>query len=74
MAKTKTSEIAQRTEAELRAEVSALREQLFKLRWQAAAGQVENPMKIRHVRKDIARNLTVLRQRELAARRGGETS
>jgi large subunit ribosomal protein L29 len=40
-----------------------LKEQLFKLRFQKATGQVENPVKIRLVRKDIARVLTVLAER-----------
>jgi large subunit ribosomal protein L29 len=40
-----------------------LKEQLFKLRFQQATGQVENPVKIRLVRKDIARVLTVLAER-----------
>ena len=48
---------------ELDAEIRQLREQLFKLRWQAASGQTENPNKIRAVRRDIARHLTVLRER-----------
>lgn len=51
---------------ELLAKVRELREQLFKLRWQAAGGQAENPRKIRMVRREIAAHLTLLRERELA--------
>ena len=43
-----------------------LREQLFKLRWQAVNGQAENPRKIREVRRDVARHLTVLNERAAA--------
>ena len=50
----------EKSAAALEGEVMELREQLFKLRWQAAMGQVENPNKVRAVRKAIARNLTVL--------------
>jgi len=40
---------------------------LFTLRLQKATGQLENPMKIREVRKDVARLKTASRQAELAA-------
>ena len=56
---------------ELTAEVRSLREQLFKLRWQATAGQIENPNKIRTVRRDIARHLTVRREQAGAAETTG---
>ena len=45
---------------DLKSEVRQMREQLFKLRWQAINGQAENPRKIREVRRDIARYRTVL--------------
>ena len=51
---------------ELRTKVRQLREQLFKLRWQAVSGQAENPRKIREVRRDVARHLTVLNERAAA--------
>jgi large subunit ribosomal protein L29 len=47
-------------------EENALREQLFKLRFQAATGQLESASRVRGVRKDIARVLTILREMELA--------
>ena len=56
---------------ELRTQVRQMREQLFKLRWQAASGQAENPRKIREVRRDIARHLTVLNQRADAQKAQG---
>ena len=55
------------TAEELSSKVRQMREQLFKLRWQAASGQTENPKKIREVRRDIARHLTALQQRSAAS-------
>ena len=60
--------IRDKDEPTLAAEVRELEEQLFKLRWQASMGQIENPNKIREVRKTIARNLTVLGEKSRAAR------
>lgn len=51
--------------AELEKKVDNLKEELFNLRFQMATGQLENPMKIKEIRKDIARAKTVLREREL---------
>jgi len=48
---------------ELNQKLSTLEEQLFKLRFQKSTGQIEDPTKIRTVRKDIARVLTVLNER-----------
>ena len=48
---------------ELRARERDLREQLFKLRFQRATGRVENPMKMRQVRREIAQILTLLHAR-----------
>lgn len=50
---------------ELEKKVDNLKEELFNLRFQMATGQLENPMKIKEIRKDIARAKTVLREREL---------
>ena len=46
-------------------EVSGLKEELFSLRFQLATGQLENPMRIREVKKTIARIKTVQREVEL---------
>ena len=51
--------------AELEKKVDKLKEELFNLRFQMATGQLENPMKIKEIRKDIAKAKTVLREREL---------
>ncbi len=53
------------TTAELEKKVDNLKEELFNLRFQMATGQLENPMKIKEIRKDIAKAKTVLREREL---------
>ena len=52
---------------ELVIKISDLKDELFKLRFQLATGQLENPMTIRDVRRTIARVKTVLRERELKA-------
>jgi large subunit ribosomal protein L29 len=59
----KARELREKSIEELRRSEADLREQLFKLRFQKAAGQIENPVKIRLVRKDIARVQTILAQR-----------
>ncbi len=48
-----------------------LREDLFKLRMRAAVSEIENPSRIRKLRRDIARIHTVRRQLELGAGAGG---
>jgi large subunit ribosomal protein L29 len=56
-------ELRDRSPDELRKTLSDLEQQLFKLRFQKSTGQIENPQKIREVRKDIARVLTVIGER-----------
>ena len=53
-----------KSELELRNRERDLREQLFKLRFQRATGQMENPMKMRQVRREIAQIETLLHERE----------
>lgn len=47
--------------------VHQLKEELFHLRCQLALGRIENPMRIRQVRRDVARARTILREKELGA-------
>jgi len=61
----KASEIREKTEQELNEELRELKSELFKLRFQHATNQLDNPMKLRDVRKSIARVKTVIREREL---------
>ncbi len=48
---------------ELKEKLSQLREELFNLRFQKTIHKLENPMRIRQVKKDIARILTILREK-----------
>ena len=61
----KAPTIRERSPEELTKTLSDLEEQLFKLRFQKSTGQIENPVKIREVRKDIARVLTVINERRV---------
>ena len=63
----KASEIRKLSPKELDAKLLELKDELFKLRFQQAINQLENPMRINAVKKDIARVKTVIRERELKA-------
>jgi len=62
----KISKINEMSSPDLTKELEELKKELFKLRFSLATNGLDNPMKIKEVRKDIARIKTVLRQRELA--------
>ncbi|MDI3529731.1 MAG: large subunit ribosomal protein [Thermoanaerobacter sp.] len=64
----KAREIRELTNEELLQKLSELKAELFNLRFQLATGQLDNPMRIRDVRKTIARIKTILRERELGIR------
>lgn len=61
----KLSEIREKSVAELNEELIALKEELFRLRFQHATNQLENPLKLRSVKREIARVKTIIREREL---------
>ena len=61
----KAKEIRQMSEKELNAQLTELKTELFNLRFQLATGQLDNPLRIKSVRKDIARVKTIVREREL---------
>jgi large subunit ribosomal protein L29 len=61
----KANDLRNLTTAEIEQNAMSLKEELFNLRFQLATGQLENPARIREVRKAIARAKTVLREREL---------
>jgi large subunit ribosomal protein L29 len=63
----KVREIRDLGELELMERLESLKEELFNLRFQLATGQLDNPMRIKQVRHEVARILTVLREREMAA-------
>ena len=58
------------TEAELNAELLKMKKDLFNLRFQHVTGQLENPIKIRETKRDIARVKTIIREKELAKVQG----
>lgn len=61
----KAKEIRQMSGNELDARLLELKTELFNLRFQLATGQLDNPLSIKLVRKDIARVKTILKEREL---------
>ena len=61
----KAKEIHEMTDDELISKLAGLKQELFNLRFRHATGQLENPMVIGAVKKDIARVKTVIREREL---------
>ena len=58
-------EIRQNTLPELNEQLTKLKEELFNLRFQLAINQLDNPMRIGAVKKDIARVKTVIRENEI---------
>lgn len=63
----KINEIRDLSASELDTKLAGLKEELFNLRFQMATGQCENPMKIREIKKSIARIKTIQRQNEINA-------
>jgi len=61
----KASEIREKTQDELQKELTELKSELFKLRFQLVTNQLENPMKLKDVKRSIARVKTIMREREL---------
>ncbi len=61
----KATEIRELTVEELQEKLKTLKEELFNLRFQLAINQLDNPMRIKAVKKDIARVLTVIREQQL---------
>ena len=61
----KASEVRDLTTAELESKLKDLKAELFNLRFQLAINQLDNPMRISAVKKDIARVQTVLRENEI---------
>ncbi|MGN0753564.1 MAG: 50S ribosomal protein L29 [Aristaeellaceae bacterium] len=62
----KANEFVSMSKEQLTATVAELKKELFTLRFQLATGQLQNTMQITAVKRDIARALTVLRQKEQA--------
>jgi large subunit ribosomal protein L29 len=64
---TRVAELRDLGDAELFERLESDKEELFNLRFQLATGQLDNPMRIKQVRHEVARILTVLREREAEA-------
>jgi large subunit ribosomal protein L29 len=69
---TRPAELRDLPDEELVARLDSSKEELFNLRFQLATGQLDNPMRIKAVRHDIARIMTELTERQLAAPEGEE--
>lgn len=69
MKSTELSAMREKTRDELVEELSALKAELFKLRFQHATSQLDNPMKLKYVKNNIAVVKTVIRERELGIKR-----
>ena len=63
----KAKELRDLTYEELVKKEKDLREELFNMRFRLATGQLDNPMTIKNLKKDMARVKTVIRQKELQA-------
>ena len=61
------NKIREMSDKELNAELIKLKKDLFNLRFQHVTGQLENPLKLREIKKDIARVKTIIREKELTA-------
>ncbi len=61
--KSNVREMRDMSQEELTAKAVELKKELFNLRFQQAMGQIENPMRLRTLRKDIAKTKTVLKEK-----------
>ena len=59
------NKIREMTDVELSAELDKMKQELFNLRFQHVTGQLENPVKMREVKRNIARVKTIIREKEL---------
>ena len=64
----KANEVRKMSSAELENKLNDLKKDLFNLRLQHATNQLDNPIKIAQVKKDIARVKTIIREQQLAGR------
>ena len=68
------AELREADETELETRLAEAKQELFNLRFQIVTGQLDNSARINTVRKDIARILTVLREKEIEAAEAGESA
>jgi large subunit ribosomal protein L29 len=69
----KADKVREMSDDELRTKERELQEQLFRLRFQKNLGQLDNALKIRETRRDIARVKTVLRQKKTQGQSAGSS-
>lgn len=67
----KSDKVREMSDDELRTKERELQEQLFRLRFQKSLGQLDNGLKIRETRRDIARVKTVIRQKKTQGQSAG---
>ena len=68
------AELREADESELENRLAEAKQELFNLRFQIVTGQLDNSARLRVVRRDIARILTVLREKEIEAAEAGENA
>ena len=61
-------------DGELDIKLAEAKEELFNLRFQLVTGQLDNPMRIQQVRRQVARIMTIIRERELEELEAGRAS
>lgn len=66
----KPKEIREMSDVELKSRLDSLKEELFNLRFQQSTGEIENPIRLREVRHNIARCKTIMHERETKALKG----
>jgi large subunit ribosomal protein L29 len=70
----KATELREADETELETRLAEAKQELFNLRFQIVTGQLDNSARIQTVRRDVARILTVLREKEIEAAEAGENA
>ena len=70
----KGAELREADESELENRLTEAKQELFNLRFQIVTGQLDNSARLKDVRRDIARILTILREKEIEAAEAGENA
>jgi len=70
----KAADLREADESELETRLADAKQELFNLRFQIVTGQLDNSARIQTVRRDIARILTILREKEIEAAEAGENA
>jgi large subunit ribosomal protein L29 len=70
----KGAELREADDTELENKLTEAKQELFNLRFQIVTGQLDNSARLRAVRRDIARIMTVLREKEIEAAEAGESA